>query len=178
DLDAFVGNYYNQQDRLYLNGGTGVFTDVTATNLPALFDYTQAVALGDVDGDGDLDAFAGNGGQNRLYTNLSRQVAWRGIPRIGKPLGLDLFGPGSGLWILGTSFAPANIPLPPFGTLRLDPVTLFIVGGAALDPQGHASLSLLVPSSPALVGLSVYWQAVVGPPFLLTNLEITTVTNL
>ncbi|MGH7150224.1 MAG: FG-GAP-like repeat-containing protein, partial [Planctomycetota bacterium] len=75
DLDAFLGNY-GQQNRLYLNGGTGVFTDVTATNLPALVDYTAAIALGDVDGDGDLDAFVGNYGsfsssgmQNRLYFN-------------------------------------------------------------------------------------------------------------
>ncbi|MCI0589714.1 MAG: FG-GAP-like repeat-containing protein, partial [Planctomycetes bacterium] len=37
DLDAYVGNI-GQQDHLYLNGGTGVFTDVTATNLPALID--------------------------------------------------------------------------------------------------------------------------------------------
>ncbi|MGH7150324.1 MAG: FG-GAP-like repeat-containing protein, partial [Planctomycetota bacterium] len=30
DLDAFLGG----PDRLFLNGGTGTFTDVTATNLP------------------------------------------------------------------------------------------------------------------------------------------------
>ncbi|HET6204825.1 MAG TPA: FG-GAP-like repeat-containing protein [Planctomycetota bacterium] len=183
DLDAFVGNgglsASGAQNRLYLNGGTGALTDLTATNLPAVLDNTAAAALGDVDGDGDLDAFAGNASrQDRLYTNLARQVAWRAVPRAGKPLVLDLFGPGGGLWVLGASLSSASIPLFPFGTLRLDPTTLFIVGGGALDPQGRASLSFLVPANPALVGLSLYWQAAVGPPLLLTNLEITTVTGL
>ncbi|MCI0585367.1 MAG: VCBS repeat-containing protein, partial [Planctomycetes bacterium] len=176
DLDAFVGNV--GQNRLCLNGGTGVFADVTATDLPALANTTSAVALGDVDGDGDLDAFAGGNGPNRSYTNLTRQVAWRGIPRVGKPLVLDLWGPASGFWVLGTSLGNASIPLFPLGTLRLDPATLIVAGGGALDPQGRASLSILVPPSPALVGLSLYWQAGVGPPAFLTNLEITTATDL
>ena len=42
--------------------------------IPANNDYTYFVALGDVDGDGDLDALIGNAGlyvgsQNRLYLN-------------------------------------------------------------------------------------------------------------
>ncbi|MCI0589931.1 MAG: VCBS repeat-containing protein, partial [Planctomycetes bacterium] len=180
DLDAFVGNGSSDVDQnlLYLNGGTGVFADATAANLPALLGYTLAVALGDVDGDGDLDAFAGNYGKSWLYTNLTRQVVWRGTPRTGKPLVLDIRGPGNGAWALGAALSSANVLLPPFGILRLDPLALFIAGGGPLDPQGRASLSLLVPASPALVGVSVYWQALVGPPLLFANLEITTATDL
>ncbi|HET6202174.1 MAG TPA: FG-GAP-like repeat-containing protein [Planctomycetota bacterium] len=180
DLDALLGNSGTPvaQNRLYLNGGTGVFTDATAMDLPALLEDTRAIALGDVDGDGDLDAFVAVDGQDRILTNLSRQLSWRGIPRAGKPLALDLRGPATGTWLLAASAASSDIPLPPFGTLRLLPSTLFIVAGGALDPQGRASVSFLVPANAALVGLSLYWQAVVGPPLRFTNLEVTTVTNL
>ena len=42
------------QNRLYLNDGTGTFTDVTAARMPADRESTSyAVALGDVHGDGD-----------------------------------------------------------------------------------------------------------------------------
>jgi len=182
DLDAFVGNNVGQ-NRLYRNDGTGVFTDVTATSLTTPPDHTAALALGDLDLDGDLDVIAGNtlgglGSLNRVYVNLSRQLAWRGIPRVGKPLVLDLWGPPSGAWLLAASLGSANIPLAPFGTLRLDSATLWLVAAGALDPQGRASVSLLVPSIPALVGIPVYWQAGVAPPALLTNLEITTATSL
>ena len=61
--------------RLYVNDGDGRFTDVTATHMPALSENTQSVALGDVDGDRDLDLVLGNAArvsgnpQNSLYLN-------------------------------------------------------------------------------------------------------------
>src|SRR5262245_1391071 len=66
DLDAFLGNFSNTQNRLYLNSGTGVFA---SASFPFVTSFTAAIALGDVDGDGDLDAYMGIGGQDRLYLN-------------------------------------------------------------------------------------------------------------
>ncbi len=178
DLDAFLSDIW-QPNQVYQNNGTGVFTNATATFLPAMPGVTSEVAFGDLDGDGDLDLFEGNGSHpDRILTNLTRQVSWRGIPRAGKPLTLDIRGSANGTWLLAASSGSAIIPASPFGTLRLLPSTLFVVAGGALDLQGRASLSFAVPANPALVGGTLYWQALVGPPLRFSNLEITTVTNL
>ena len=84
--------------------------------------YASDIALGDVDG--NLDALIGKyGKEESLLTNLTRALAWRGIPRIGKPLTYDLYGPPSGVWFLGVSLGTAGIPIPPLGTFRLDPAS-------------------------------------------------------
>ncbi len=70
-VDAFVGNlgYDNgEPNRVWLNDGKGVFQE---SGQPLGDASTIGVALADVDGDGDTDAFAANHGnqRNRIWLN-------------------------------------------------------------------------------------------------------------
>ncbi len=183
DPDVLVGNVgalssKGEANQLYLNDGTGAFLQATEP-FPELPDATLSVAVGDVDGDGDVDAVVGNyfDHQNRIYFNRTRQLARRGTPRLGQPLTLDVSGPPGGIWILGLAFGKTAIPLPE-GTLFLDPASLIILTAGVLDAEGSHDLTFAVPSDRSLEDFVVFWQAVVGPPFLLTNLEITRLTSL
>ena len=76
DLDTFVANMdafaanMAEPNYVWVNDGSGKFTDSgQSLGDSATFD----VALGDLDGDGDLDAFVGNGQPDKVWINNSSQ---------------------------------------------------------------------------------------------------------
>ncbi len=66
DLDAFVANYDGQPNTVWINDGRGNFTD-SGQRLGN--ETTRDVDLGDLDGDGDIDAFAVNWEPDKIWLN-------------------------------------------------------------------------------------------------------------
>ena len=81
DLDLIVGNQDTIRccflrdglapSSLYLNDGTGSFTDATNTHFPRRVTYTWDIAVVDVDADQDPDLILAGAGQSLLYLNDS-----------------------------------------------------------------------------------------------------------
>jgi len=92
DLDVAVGNNTNtsSQNAAHLNNGSGVFSG--SQNFGTGTDWTEAVALSDVDGDSDLDVIAANyGGQDAAYLNNGSGSFSAGTRNLGSATGNTSF---------------------------------------------------------------------------------------
>ncbi|MBI5689128.1 MAG: VCBS repeat-containing protein [Verrucomicrobia bacterium] len=134
DTPPFPG----EQAKLLIQTADGRLVDETATRLPQRSDFTHNLALGDIDGDGDLDAFLANingapsTGGPRFYLNNGNGVFTEATDRLPADIAnrtsglnytsaylLDLNGDGRAELVLGGGdLAPTNEILINDGTGR------------------------------------------------------------
>ncbi len=175
DLDLVVGDLVEQR-LLYVNNGTGMFTDATGSRMPVDGNRAFSLVLGDVDRDGDLDQVVG-AGKIVLYVNLLHQLDAPYVLHIGRNYQLDAY---SRYRTTTTEFAfpflatgTANIPLPPFGIVGIDPTrTVALPVFAVPQPAGIGSLMISVPNQASMAGVTFYTQALLTDtlgPARLTN---------
>ena len=138
DLDAFAANTGagGALNQVWVNDGSGVF-GASAQDLGVL-DTSRAVAVGDVDRDGDLDALVANAGSNRLWLNGSRAdlaLAKTVTPVVASPgqtvtytLAYTNHGPQVARAVVITDLVPMSVTNVSYAS-----------SGAALTPTGAAS---------------------------------------
>ncbi len=71
DMDAFVVNWYNVNNLLYLNNGNGTFAQVTTGTIVNDGGYSEACSWGDYDNDGDLDLYVTNSGSPTIGAKVN-----------------------------------------------------------------------------------------------------------
>jgi len=117
------------------------------------------VTVADFDRDGDPDLIDRAG---RLRTNVTAHAAPGRTPAIGRTASIELCGSASApfeLYASLTAFAQNPLAISGWGNLWLDPATAVSAGAGTLDATGRAELSFGVPNTPALAGVTLWWQA-------------------
>jgi hypothetical protein len=158
DLDAFVANSLRGGNRVYLNDGAGVFsnsgqilgTDAGTVGIAA--GNTYAVALGDMDGDGDLDAVTAN--DNNLTSAFSVGRIWvNQNPATSVSLSVDsaTIAEAAGVatvtaTLSGTHTQEVTVDLG-FGGTAADPADYTVSGSQIVIPVGATSGSITITAN-------------------------------
>jgi hypothetical protein len=87
----------------------------------------------------------------------------RGEARRGRTVEVQVGGPAGDVAITFAAGGGSSIPLPPFGTLGLDPLTLFQLDARLLPAARRVDLPVPIPNDPSLAGARVHLQSLIGP---------------
>jgi len=165
DIDFAICGH-NMPTQLFANVGNGSFLSPPgAMTLDTR--YANEIAWTDVDGDGDLDLLEGTQSDDRVLTNLHRQLHAEHLLVAGATTTFTASahsGPAG-----ATPFAALSIGFPatpvatPFGQARLDLATFVPVDVLALPAaQPSAEWHLPIPANAALIGVHIGVQAMIG----------------
>lgn len=101
-----------------------------------------------------------------------------GRPKVGAPISLVLNGTAGRPFVWFLSLGAAALPVPPYGTLGLDPATMGVLLGGVLDGTGRFVVPATLPPEPALIGAHAYLQAVTGDAPLVVGGRFTNTLDL
>jgi hypothetical protein len=169
DLDLVVAGVIDSTLALFENDGSGHFAlaqEARPDVLGITLTWSKLLPV-ELDGDGDLDLVVGSWGSLRTVSNLSRQITWRSVPRVGEPLTLDLHGSPNAPW---TMFVATEGELAQRDAFATAPWRLIAQG--TLDANGRGDWTFNVPVSPTIGGKTWLWRAMLGGHQ--SNLERTT----
>ncbi|MGI4869678.1 MAG: beta strand repeat-containing protein, partial [Janthinobacterium lividum] len=139
DLDLLTANHGGNTLSVRLNDGSGSFTAPATNANPAVGSYPTSVALGDVDGDGDLDVLTANSADNTVSVRLNQSA-----PPVLSSLSASSVVAGGALTLSGTLLTGATL------------VTFTNTGtGAATTVAASAFTSTGYAASPQTIGLLV-----------------------